>query len=571
MAKDSLADPITTEVIRNFVVSCAEDMNAALYRSAFSSVIYEGRDSAVGLLDRSGEMLGQSTGVPIFIGNIEICVKLAIQRYGDELAAGDVIIMNDPYLQGTHTHDVTVMGPIFYEGERVGFAASRAHWQDVGGIDPGSTMGSTSIHHEGLRFGPTRIVRAYKLDRDWFDLLRTNTRLKSILIGDLNAQIAAIRTGERRMKQMLDRVGVAVFESAKENIFRQSAELDRQAIVAIPDGVYYAEGSLDNDNVTDDPIGVCLTLTIAGDRISVDLAGSSRPVKGPLNCGAAQTVAMIRLAYKTMINPHMPITGGSFPTLEVKIPDDCVFNAREPSPVEWYFTGLGLLADLMITCFGEAMPDKAIAASYGDSMVTSFVGVDRERGPWMVIEPTAGGWGAFQGNDGQSALINLSNGAFRNIPAEVYERKHPIQIEEFSIRQDSGGVGRWRGGCGVIRSYRTLGECDTSLWFERSKTPAWGIFGGGSGAPPKIEIKGPGVSLNVLKLRARTIPPGTVVRTMTGGGGGYGSAAERPAAEVLDDVIEGYVSIEAAARDYCVAIDPITLTIDETRTNQLRR
>jgi N-methylhydantoinase B len=189
----------------------------------------------------------------------------------------------------------------------------------------------------------------------------------------------------------------------------------------------------------------------------------------------------------------------------------------------------------------------------------------------MVIEPTAGGWGAFQGNDGQSALINLSNGAFRNIPAEVYERKHPIQIEEFSIRQDSGGVGRWRGGCGVIRSYRTLAECDTSLWFERSKTPAWGIFGGGSGAPPKIEIKGPGVSLNLLKLRARTIPPGTVVRTMTGGGGGYGSAAERPAAEVLDDVIEGYVSIEAAARDYCVAIDPITLTIDETRTNQLRR
>ena len=254
--KKPLADPITTEVIRNFVVSCAEDMNAALYRSAFSSIIYEGRDSAVALLDKNGDMLGQSTGVPIFIGNIDVCVKYAIERYGDDLSPGDVIAMNDPYLQGTHGHDVTIIGPIFHKKRLVGYAASRAHWQDIGAIDAGTTMGSTSIFHEGIRLGPTRIVQAYKPIREWFDLLRLNNRMKDIMIGDLNAQIAAIRTGERRLNQMLDRVGVDVFESAKENIYRQSEKLDREAIAAIPDGTYSAEGHLDNDGVTDEPIPV---------------------------------------------------------------------------------------------------------------------------------------------------------------------------------------------------------------------------------------------------------------------------------------------------------------------------
>jgi N-methylhydantoinase B len=569
MPKQRKADPITTEVIRNFVVSCAEDMNAALYRSAFSSVIYEGRDSAVALLDKNGDMLGQSTGVPIFIGNIDVCVKAAMERYGDDLEAGDVVAMNDPYLQGTHTHDVTVVGPIFYKKELVGFAASRAHWQDMGGIDAGATMGSTSIYHEGLRFGPTRIVRRYEPIREWFDLLRRANRLKDAMIGDLNAQITAIRTGERRLAQMLDRVGVDVFESAVANIFRQTAALDRAAISAIPDGTYAAEGALDNDGVTDDPIPVKVTVTIKGDHIIVDLTGSSGPVKGALNCGAAQTISMIRLAYKAMISPERAITGGSFPTLEVKIPETCIFNAREPAACEWYFTGLGLLADLMITSLGRAMPDKAVAANYGDSMVAGFAGIDA-RGQWIVIEPTAGGWGAFRGSDGESAMINLSNGSFRNIPAEVYEVKHPVKLEEFAIRQDSGGPGRWRGGCGVVRAYRVLADCDASLWFERSRTPAWGVNGGEPGRPPANAVEGPQLRLAPLKLRARTIPAGTLVRTMTGGGGGYGRAHDRPADEVLRDVVDGYVSTEAARRDYGVAIDRATMTVDEAATRELR-
>ena len=188
------ADPITTEVVRNFVISCAQDMNAALWRSAFSAIIYEGRDSAVALLDEKGNMLGQSTGVPLFVGAIDAAVKIVLARYGEDMHPGDIFVLNDSYLQGTHLHDVTAIGPLFYKDELVGFGAARAHWQDIGAIDPGSTMGSTSIFHEGLRLGPTRIVSRFKPIPEWYDLFTRNTRLKEMTLGDLNAQITSIRT-----------------------------------------------------------------------------------------------------------------------------------------------------------------------------------------------------------------------------------------------------------------------------------------------------------------------------------------------------------------------------------------
>ena len=323
-----IADPVTTEVVRNFVNSCAEDMNAALWRSAYSAVIYEGRDSAVALLDADGNMLGQSTGVPLFIGAIDACVHHVRDRYGDDIAPGDVFIMNDSYLQGTHLHDVTAIGPIFYDEELVGFGAARAHWGDIGAIDPGSTMGSTNIYQEGLRLGPTRIVRAGTPIREWYDHLRLNTRLPEVSIGDLNAQIASIRTGQRRLAQLLDRIGPDVYRSACLNIFEQARKLDREAIAQIADGTYCREGFLDDDGVGRDPIKVALTLTIKGEEMLIDLSGTAGPVAGSVNCGAVQTESLLRLAYKTMINPELAITGGSFETMKVHIPQFCLFNAQ---------------------------------------------------------------------------------------------------------------------------------------------------------------------------------------------------------------------------------------------------
>lgn len=468
-------DPITTEVVRNFVISCAEDMNAALWRSAHSPVIYEGRDSAVAILDHEGNMLGQSTGVPLFVGAIDACVHLVMQKYGDDIGPGDIFLMNDSYLQGTHLMDFTAVGPLFHDGKLVGFGASRAHWSDVGAMVPGMPMDSSSIFQEGWRLGPTRVCQNYEELADWMDLIQRNTRVPNAILGDFRAQVSAIRTGERRLCQLLDRIGQEAYRAACLNIFDQARALDRAAIGALKDGTWSREGYVDNDGQNDEPVKVALTLTIDGEDMIIDLEGSSPPVAGSINCGAVQTESLLRLAYKTMISPERAITGGSFSTMHVKIPDKCVFNAREPYACTWYFTGLGLLADLMISCLSEAMPERATAAHYGDSMVASFFELDPAKKPWVTTEPTAGGWGASNGADGESALINLVNGGFRNMPAEVYETKFPIRVEEFSIRPDSGGAGRWRGGNGVVRAYRVLEESGGALWFDRSKTPAWGL------------------------------------------------------------------------------------------------
>lgn len=563
-----VADPITTEVVRNFVISCAEDMNASLWRSAHSAIIYEGKDSAVALMDEHGNMLGQSTGVPLFIGAIDVCVHHVKNYYGDDIAEGDIFIMNDSYMQGTHLHDVTAIGPIFFEGELIGFGAARAHWNDIGAIDPGSTMGSTNIYQEGLRLGPTRIVSAGKPIREWYDHLRLNTRLPDASIGDLGAQIAAIRTGERRLSQLLERIGAETYRASCQNIFEQARRMDRQAISAISDGTWSREGYLDNDGIGEEPVKVALTLTISGDALTVDLTGTSGPVAGSVNCGASQTESLLRLAYKTMISPDRAITGGSFETMTVTMPDECMFNAQEPAACEWYFTGLGLLADLFISCLSEAMPERSTAAHYGDSMVAGFFSVDPKRGQWISIEPTAGGWGGRTDGDGESALINLVNGGFRNIPAEVMETKFPVRLEEFSIRPDSGGPGRYRGGCGVVRRYRTLEDCYSALWFERSRTPAWGLNGGKDGAGPKIEITFPnGSTENLLKMRARALKAGTIVETMTGGGGGNGAPLARPFDEVLNDVRMGYVSHDGAWDNYGVRIGS-DMIADETASKQ---
>ena len=307
-----VADPVTTEVVRNFMSSCAEDMNAALFRSAYTPVIYEGRDCAVALLDSDGEPLGMSTGVPIFLGNLEVCVKISSERFGRELVrAGDVIAMNDPYLQGTHLHDVTVFGPIFYHDRLVAFAATRAHWQDVGGRDPGTTMGSIEVFQEGFRMGPTRVVKGFEPLPDWMDFLRRASRFGYELMGDFHAQVAAIRTGEARLVRMLDRIGLDVFEAAKSNIFRQAEALERAAVGELPDGRYHAEGFLDDDGHGNGPVPVAVSITIDGEHMVVDLEGSSSAVRGRLTAAIRRLFrrfvsATVHLSTLTSQSPEGP-------------------------------------------------------------------------------------------------------------------------------------------------------------------------------------------------------------------------------------------------------------------------
>jgi N-methylhydantoinase B len=566
-------DPITTEIIRNAFISIAKDMNATLIRSAFTPVIYEGKDCSVALIDAEGEVLGQSLGLPLFLGNLEICVKLIAEEHGwDYFKEGDVFYMNDSYMTGTHLNDSTIIMPIFWQGQRIGFAASRAHWLDVGAKDPGTPVDSHEIYQEGVRWGPTRLFENGEPRLDVIDLLRRNSRFGEATVGDMNAQVAAGRTGEKRMHALFDRFGAEMIWQARDEIFRQTEEQEREAVNALPDGVYTADGFLDNDGLESDPLPVKLELRIKGDSMTVDLTGSASQARGPVNCGLTQTIAAARVAYKLLICSDVSPNGGSFRPLDVTAPDGTIFSAQEPAACGWYFSSLGLLIDLVIKALAPVMPDKAASAHYGDSMVITVAGLDprNDNQFYMMIEPTTGGWGASKARDGQSSLINNVNGSFKDIPVEIFESKYPLRLTRYGILPDSGGPGEWRGGNGTYREYLVDADSDLFLWFERSVTTAWGLFDGGNGSKPVVQVERPDAeALELLKVNGIKVEKGTVIRSRTGGGGGYGKAFSRDPAAVREDIIEGYVTRQHARDVYGVALND-ALDIDEKTTAALR-
>jgi N-methylhydantoinase B len=568
-----MADPITTEIIRNAFVACAQDMNATLIRSAYTPIIYEGKDCSVALLDDRGNVLGQSLGLPLFLGNLEVCVKLTAEMFGwDAFGPGDLFHMNDSYMTGTHLNDSTIFGPIHWKGRLVGFSATRAHWLDVGAKDPGGPMDSREIYQEGMRWAPTRIYQGGKAREDIIDLLKRNGRFGYSLVGDMNAQVAACRTGEARFNAILDRFGYDTYLEARDEIFRQSEQLEHEAVADIPDGTYFAEGFIDNDGLGNGPIPVCVQVQVAGESMTIDLEGSSPQTEGSLNCGFAQTISACRVAFKLLVNPGRPVDGGTFKTLTVLAPKGLMFHAQEPAACQWYFTPLGLLIDLVVKALAEALPSKVAGAHYGDSMVIYVAGRDPRRGdaPFLSVEPTPGGWGAFEHGDGQDGLINNVNGGFKDQPIEVYENKYPVILREYGFRPDSGGPGKFRGGCGIYREYELDAPAHLYLWFERSVTPAWGLFDGRDAVGPDVIINpGRDDERHLLKANALPLKAGDVVRVQTGGGGGYGHPFQRDAGRLRDDVVDGYVTIAVARRDYGVVLRPDG-SLDAAATSSLR-
>jgi N-methylhydantoinase B len=566
-------DSITTEIIRNAFVSIADDMNATLFRSAYTPVIYEGRDCAVALLDEKGDVLAQSVGVPLFLGNLEVCVKITAEKFGwDVFQPGDVFYMNDSYLQGTHLNDATIFAPIFWQGKRVGFSASRAHWLDVGGKDPSQTTDSIEIYQEGMRWPPTRIYQNGEPRADIMEVLRTNSRFGYMLIGDLNAQVAAMRTGEARFQGILDRFGYENVLAARDEIFRQSEQMEREAVSTLPEGIYTASGSLDDNGNGQGPVPIHIQVEVKGGKITVDLEGSAPMTRGPINAGFAQTISACRMAFKMLIHPERPVDGGTFKTFSVNAPEGCLLNAKEPAPCQWYFTPQGLLIDLFFKAMAPVMPEHIAAAHYGDSMVIWFDGEDPRKGNerFLALEANPGGWGAFSTGDGQDALINIVNGPFKDLPIEVYENKYPIMISEYGIQSGTAGAGKYRGGCGVYRAYEMEAPMSLFVWFERSVTPAWGLFGGKDAVGPDVCVNpGQKDELHKLKINGLQVRPGDVVKFRTGGGGGFGNPWERDPARVQEDIIDRYINPLEAEHEYGVIIRD-DLTIDEVATRACR-
>jgi len=570
MNDESAVDPVTTEIIRNAFFAAAEDMKAALVRSAFSPVIYEAKDCSVALFNENVEMLGQAPGLPFFLGGLDASIKATLDKYGPEqLNPGDVIIVNDAYITGSHLNDVDILAPVIFDNQLVGFVASRAHWRDVGSKDAAYTTDATEIYQEGFRLAPTKVVNYGNYVDDVVDFISLNGRLPKMLNGDMNAQIAACRMGEKRFTSLLERFGLDTVKKAMQQVFETTEKLERDYLSSIPDGVYEEEGLVDNDYQTDEPFPVKVKVVINGSDITVDTYGSSKQRPGSTNCGYPQAVSAIRLAYNFLINSKTGLSGGSFRPLKAKIETGSIFAAEEPAACMQYGVHTMLLVDLIIKALSPVIPKNVAAGLPGDAWNVIFIIRNPNENNKVTVsgESTAGGWGANAFNDGANGVIHLAAADYRNMPVESLENKHPIKVLSYSLGKDSGGPGQYRGGLGIVREYELLNDAWLCLWFERTKTPQWGLFGGKHGRVPDVTVSLPNSQpIKMLKVNHKRLPPGTRVSVSTGGGGGYGLPHERELSKVKNDVVNGYVSIDAAATEYGVYFQRGTLDLDYERT-----
>jgi N-methylhydantoinase B len=533
-----MVDPITLEIVRNQLLAAADDMRVGMVRSAFTPIIYEAGDCAVALLDERADVLAQSSGLPMFLGNLEQAVKASVELRGGPgtLREGDAVCLNDSYIQGTHLVDLTVFTPVFWEGALVGYTVARADVTDVGGADPGGGFATTEIYQEGLRMGPVLVEAEGEPVADILDIMRRNSRNGELLVGDVNAMVTACRIGEQRLRAVLDRVGVEQLRAIRDELFRQSERLDRDAVAAIPDGVYRARGCLDDDGVVrGEPVWIDVAVSVEGDRMSVDFTGTSGPVLGPLNTGVAQTISSVRVAYRLLFGGDRSPDGGSFRNLQVSVPEESFLNAREPVACMNYASSSVLLMDLIMRAFADVVPDRVAAGQFGDA-ISQIVGTDPlTGGHFNLSEAHAGGWGADTAGDGADGLIDLTNGSFRNTPVEVVESRYPVQVLEYAFRRGSGGAGRNRGGDGIVRRYRFDIDLDFYIWLDRIATPAWGLFGGQPGAGSEAWVEGASRRVQLTKANRFRIMAGEELVIATGGGGGYGDPGERLDALRVDD------------------------------------
>ena len=537
--------PITVEVIRNSFTSIAKQMNQNLIRSAYTPIIYEMKDCSVGIFDKNINLVGQSSGLPVFLGTLGPAVKAVVDSYKiSEIKEGDIYLINDSYIVGSHLNDMTVLSPIFYKKKLIGFGATKAHWMDIGAKSPSSATDSTEIYQEGYRLGPTRAFKEGKPEKNIIDFLMRNSRLPKSIWGDLQAQIAACRTGEREMKKLYNKFGTDIIDLACETIFSQNENAERQAVEKMPNGQWKAFGSLDSWGPGGGPVKVVVTLTISDQEIHVDLTGSSEQTPGCLNCGLQQTIAGIRLAYKFVIEPQIDVNEGSFKNLKITVPERSVFDAREPAACQHYYPHIGLMIDLFLEALSNATPNSVIAGQPGDAMNIMITGKHTDSEDLFVSgEATGIGWGAFHGSDGSNGMMTYGGGDLKNFPVEVQEYRFPLRIHEYRLRPNSGGDGQWRGGLGLVRKYEVLKNSRLSTWFERTVTPGKGLLGGTDGKPAEVLVEEPnGKKWNALKCADVAITAGTIVTVKTGGGGGFGSPDKRSRDDIIEDKKQGYIS-----------------------------
>jgi len=572
-------DAFTVEVIRSTVVAITDEMKTNLMRTAYNMIIYEAEDFTVGLFDADGNTISIGLGLPMFIRGLSDAVKAKIGFWGKEnIEPGDVLLTNDPQVMGSHLNHMIFTLPIFHEGELVAFSSSMGHWQDIGGVLGAVTR---DIYSEGLQMPFVKIFKAGRQDLELTAIIRTNCRLPEFAMGDFRAQIAAIRTGERRLGQLLKRYGSETFKESVRLIFDQSERLARAAVKKIPDGIYQADSFMDDDGVNlGKRIPIKIRVEVRGEEMTVDLSGVSRQVAGPYNSGSTAGRSASEVAFKFLTTPLLlPINEGSFRPLKVILPPGRIVSATKPAPVRTWMTVPMTVADTIFKALARACSDNVLAGHHADLAAPRVFGLDPKTGRSFHFPPmlSGGGWGALSDADGQSATFCINDGDTHNTPVEAGEGRAPIFVSYRKLRQDSGGPGRFRGGLGVAQEVRLLSPSSVQSAMERTICAPWGLHGGKDAMANRFSVVRQDGSIQKFPT-GKTIGHvglnvGEGFLVEVGGGGGFWSPLERDPERVLNDVRSGYVSLEAARRDYGVIIHQQgrRFELDGEATNTLRQ
>jgi N-methylhydantoinase B len=572
-------DPITAEIIRASLVAITTEMKSNLMRTAYNLIIYESQDFTVGLFDATGRTVSVGLGLPMFVQGLSDAVQTQLNFYGaDNIEPGDILLTNDPYIMGSHLNHMIFTLPIFCAGEIVAFASSMAHWMDVGGVLGGTTE---DIYSEGIQLPIVKIYKRGVQDDEITRIIANNVRFPELALGDLRAQVSAIRTGESRMTAIFDRYGKDVVLSCIEDMFGRSEEIARRAVAHIPDGRYQAEAFMDDDGVNlGVPVPIKVAVEVAGDAMTIDLSQVSPQVAGYFNSGATAGRSAAQVAFKCITSPTLfPINDGSLRPVNVILPPGLVISARKPAAMRWWMTYPMTVIDCVFRALADVTGSAAIAGHHADLAVVNYYGLDQRTGRFFMAGGglSGGGWGATDRADGVSATVCINDGDTHNQPVEAMEAKHPAVAEEYSLRTDSGGAGRFRGGLGTTRAIRVLTDAKMNSFIERTKCAPWGVAGGADGLPNQLYVRRAGGDEDRFqngKVDGLRLSAGDRYVVQTGGGGGHGDPRARPADMVLADVRAGYVSAAKAKSDYGVVVvpgdQPGAWQVDEEATRALR-
>jgi len=567
----SVHDPVTQEIVRGKLLAAADEMGIVIARCSMSPVIYEVLDFACGICDPKGQLIVQTNGITLFTGTFALQVESMIRRFGDDMHPGDVFMTNDPYDGGTHTCDIALIKPVFIDGTLEGFSIAVAHWSEVGGAVAGSISPSaTEIYQEGIRFPGLRVCRDDVVQSDIIELIRENTRLPVMCIGDFNAELAAVRIAETRLCEIFEKYGGDFVRDTFEHILDTSEQLARQAIAALPDGVYHSTDFIDGDGVTDAQIPVCVEVRIAGEEMTFDFTGSSPQTRGPINCAYGALSSSVKTVFKSLVDPQAPSNEGWFRPLKLVCPEGTIFTATKPAPTGWYYEGSAHASELVWMALAPLAPERFSAGSYMSLCGTYFFGRDPKTDEMFVhIEPAVGGWGAMADRDGTGALIATTDGDTYNYSIELFEAKVPLRVRQYALNTEGGaGAGRQRGGFGVVREFEIVAdEAHTYCSYGRSIVPPWGLEGGGDGSTNYMEFDHDGETHRVSRIAYQALARGDRVRVVTGGGGGFGDPHDRPPEAVNADVRDGYVTRDQARGAYGVVINDAGETDAEATAN----